>query len=110
MLRGWVETSALDAYDDALKARIRTWKAKVPLQRFATEAEISSAVVYLLYRPRSLFHHRIGSARRWRSSQRPAMVAAVSLRFGEISMAFIGRALPRSSPISPTCHEADSRT
>jgi len=45
---GWVETSALDAYDDALKARIRTWKAKVPLQRFATEAEISSAVVYLL--------------------------------------------------------------
>lgn len=45
---GWVETSALDAYDDELKARIRTWKAKVPLQRFATEAEVSSAVVYLL--------------------------------------------------------------
>ena len=45
---GWVETSALDAYDDELKARIRSWKAKVPLQRFATEAEISSAVVYLL--------------------------------------------------------------
>jgi citronellol/citronellal dehydrogenase len=45
---GWVETSALDAYDEELKARIRTWKAKVPLQRFATEAEVSSAVVYLL--------------------------------------------------------------
>jgi citronellol/citronellal dehydrogenase len=45
---GWVETSALDAYDEELKTRIRSWKAKVPLQRFATEAEISSAVVYLL--------------------------------------------------------------
>ena len=45
---GWVETSALDGHDEALKARIRTWKAKVPLQRFATEAEVSSAVVYLL--------------------------------------------------------------
>jgi citronellol/citronellal dehydrogenase len=45
---GWVETQALDAYDEQLKARIRTWKTKVPLQRFATEAEISSAVVYLL--------------------------------------------------------------
>jgi citronellol/citronellal dehydrogenase len=45
---GWVATSALDQYDAALQTRIRAWKEAVPLKRFATEAEISSAVVYLL--------------------------------------------------------------
>jgi citronellol/citronellal dehydrogenase len=45
---GWFASNGLDHYDEAYRAVLRALPAKVPLQRFGTEAELSSAVVYLL--------------------------------------------------------------
>ena len=45
---GWIASSGLDTYDDNfLDAVIPKMKGEVPLHRLATEAEVSSAVVYL---------------------------------------------------------------
>ena len=45
---GWVASSGMDTYPDAMKDMIRSLKDHVPLQRIATEAEIASAIVFLL--------------------------------------------------------------
>jgi citronellol/citronellal dehydrogenase len=45
---GWVMSSGLDTYDDYTKERIRKLPKSVPLQRLATESEISSAICFLL--------------------------------------------------------------
>lgn len=45
---GWVASSGMDSYGDAIKPLIRGLKAHVPLRRLATEAEISAAIVFLL--------------------------------------------------------------
>ena len=45
---GWVASSGMDTYPDAMKNMIRSLKDHVPLQRIATEAEIASAIVFLL--------------------------------------------------------------
>ena len=45
---GWIASSGMDHYDEAYRKVLRDLPAKVPLQRFGTEAELSSAVVYLL--------------------------------------------------------------
>ncbi|RME24132.1 MAG: SDR family oxidoreductase [Deltaproteobacteria bacterium] len=45
---GWVASSGLDTYDDAIKAMIPTLAGAVPLKRLATEAEVSAAVCFLL--------------------------------------------------------------
>jgi citronellol/citronellal dehydrogenase len=45
---GWIASSGMDHYDEAYQRLLRSLPAKVPLQRFGTEAELSSAVVYLL--------------------------------------------------------------
>ena len=45
---GWIASSGIDTYDEAYRTLLRGLRSKVPLQRFGTEAELSSAVVYLL--------------------------------------------------------------
>ena len=45
---GWVASSGFDTYSAEMQAELRSLKTKVPLQRYGTEAEVSSAVVYLL--------------------------------------------------------------
>ncbi len=45
---GWIASSGIDTYDEAYRDVLRGLRSKVPLQRFGTEAELSSAVVYLL--------------------------------------------------------------
>jgi citronellol/citronellal dehydrogenase len=45
---GWFASAGLDHYDEAYRAVLRALPSKVPLQRFGTEAELSSAVVWLL--------------------------------------------------------------
>ena len=45
---GYVASSGMDAYPPAMAATIREFPRTVPLQRFATEAEISAAIVFLL--------------------------------------------------------------
>ncbi|MBM7062106.1 SDR family oxidoreductase [Pseudomonas sp. UL073] len=45
---GWVASSGMDTYPEAMKTMIRSLKNHVPLQRIATEAEIASAIVFLL--------------------------------------------------------------
>ncbi len=45
---GWIASSGLDTYPTAFKSRIATLARKVPLQRLGTEAEVSTAVVFLL--------------------------------------------------------------
>jgi len=45
---GWIASNGMDHYDEAYRKVLRDLPAKVPLQRFGTEAELSSAVVYLL--------------------------------------------------------------
>jgi len=45
---GWVASSGMDTYGGAMRALIPKLKAHVPLQRLATEAEISAAIVFLL--------------------------------------------------------------
>lgn len=46
---GWVASSGLDTYDESFRREfIPKLKSAVPLQRLATEAEVSSAIVFLL--------------------------------------------------------------
>ncbi|MCP3166219.1 SDR family oxidoreductase [Myxococcus qinghaiensis] len=46
---GWVASSGMDSYqDEGVKALIPLLKKEVPLQRLATEAEVSGAIVFLL--------------------------------------------------------------
>ena len=45
---GWIASAGIDTYDEAYRNVLRGLRTKVPLQRFGTEAELSSAVVYLL--------------------------------------------------------------
>jgi citronellol/citronellal dehydrogenase len=45
---GWVASSGMDTYNDAMKAVIRTLPQHVPLRRLAEEAEVSAAIVFLL--------------------------------------------------------------
>jgi citronellol/citronellal dehydrogenase len=45
---GWIASNGMDHYDEAYRKILRDLPSKVPLQRFGTEAELSSAVVYLL--------------------------------------------------------------
>jgi len=45
---GYVSSSGLDAYPAAMTEFIRQLPKTVPLQRFATEAEVSAAIVFLL--------------------------------------------------------------
>ncbi|MET0210724.1 MAG: SDR family oxidoreductase [Burkholderiaceae bacterium] len=45
---GWIASAGIDTYDEDYRNLLRGLRTKVPLQRFGTEAELSSAVVYLL--------------------------------------------------------------
>ncbi len=45
---GWVASSGMDSYGGAVKALIPQLRKHVPLQRLATEAEISASIVFLL--------------------------------------------------------------
>ena len=45
---GWIASNGIDTYDDEYQSLLRELRTKVPLQRFGTEAELASAVVYLL--------------------------------------------------------------
>jgi citronellol/citronellal dehydrogenase len=45
---GWIASAGLDTYDEEYRNLLRGLRSKVPLQRFGTEAEVSSAAVYLL--------------------------------------------------------------
>jgi citronellol/citronellal dehydrogenase len=45
---GWIASSGLDTYDEAMKAQLRRLRDAVPLRRLGLEAEVSSAIVYLL--------------------------------------------------------------
>lgn len=45
---GWVASSGMDTYGGAMKAIIPKLKHHVPLRRLATEAEVASAIVFLL--------------------------------------------------------------
>ncbi len=45
---GWIASAGLDTYGEAYRRQLLSWRTKVPLQRFGTEAELASAVVYLL--------------------------------------------------------------
>ncbi|HMS79413.1 MAG TPA: SDR family oxidoreductase [Burkholderiaceae bacterium] len=45
---GWIASSGMETYPDAVKARLaQQWRA-VPLQRYGSEAEVSAAIVFLL--------------------------------------------------------------
>jgi citronellol/citronellal dehydrogenase len=45
---GWIASSGMETYPDAVKARLaQQWRA-VPLQRYGTEAEVAAAIVFLL--------------------------------------------------------------
>ena len=45
---GWIASSGMDTYGDAMKTRIPTLKKYVPLKRMGLEAEVSGAIVFLL--------------------------------------------------------------
>ena len=45
---GWIASAGIDTYDNEYRDLLRGLRTKVPLQRFGTEAELSSAAVYLL--------------------------------------------------------------
>ena len=45
---GWIASSGLDTYDDALKAQLRHLQTVVPVRRFGTASEVSAAIVFLL--------------------------------------------------------------
>jgi citronellol/citronellal dehydrogenase len=45
---GWIASSGMETYPDAVRARLASqWRA-VPLQRYGSEAEVSAAIVFLL--------------------------------------------------------------
>lgn len=45
---GWIASAGMDSYDEHYRALLRKLKHNVPLQRFGTESELASAVVFLL--------------------------------------------------------------
>lgn len=45
---GWIASSGMDTYPEAMKNLIRNLKHHVPLQRIGTESEVASAIVFLL--------------------------------------------------------------
>ena len=45
---GWIMSSGMDTYPDSFKSVIKTLRAAVPLGRMGNEAEVSSAICYLL--------------------------------------------------------------
>ncbi len=45
---GWIASSGMDTYPDAMKPLIRSLPKHVPARRLGTEAEVSAAVVFLL--------------------------------------------------------------
>jgi citronellol/citronellal dehydrogenase len=45
---GWIASAGIDSYDETYRELLRNLTSKVPLQRFGTESELASAVVYLL--------------------------------------------------------------
>ena len=45
---GWIASSGMDSYGEAMAAHIRALKHHVPLRRMAEEAEVSAVIVFLL--------------------------------------------------------------
>jgi len=45
---GWIATSGLDTYGEAMKPLIRQLRKHVPLRRLGMEAEVSAAICFLL--------------------------------------------------------------
>ncbi|WP_314409150.1 SDR family oxidoreductase [Pseudomonas kuykendallii] len=45
---GWIASSGMDTYPEAMKKMIRSLKDHVPLQRIGSESEVSAAIVFLL--------------------------------------------------------------
>jgi len=45
---GWIASAGIDTYDQEYRELLLSLRTKVPLQRFGTESELASAVVYLL--------------------------------------------------------------
>lgn len=45
---GWIASAGMDTYHENYRTILRELKDKVPLQRFGTESELASAVVFLL--------------------------------------------------------------
>ena len=45
---GWIASSGFDTYPDSVKPMLRSLRHHTPLQRFGTEAEVSTAIVFLL--------------------------------------------------------------
>lgn len=45
---GWIASSGMDTYPESFKSTIKTLRAAVPLKRMGEEAEVSSAICYLL--------------------------------------------------------------
>ena len=45
---GWIASSGMDSYGEAMVAHIRKLKHHVPLRRMAEEAEVSAVIVFLL--------------------------------------------------------------
>lgn len=45
---GWVASSGMDSYPESMKSWIKGLQEAVPLKRLATEAEVSSAICFLL--------------------------------------------------------------
>src|SRR5699024_634348 len=47
---GWIASSGMDTYPESFKSVIKTLRSAVPLKRMGEEAEVSSAICYLLSR------------------------------------------------------------
>lgn len=45
---GWIASSGLDTYGEAIRPMLKKLKFAVPLQRLGTESEVSAAIVFLL--------------------------------------------------------------
>ena len=45
---GWIASSGFETYPPEVQEWAKTLKAKIPQQRFGTEAEVSAAIVFLL--------------------------------------------------------------
>ena len=45
---GWIASSGMDTYPEAMRARIRSLPGDVPLRRLGTESEVAAAIAFLL--------------------------------------------------------------
>jgi citronellol/citronellal dehydrogenase len=45
---GWIASSGLTKYPEAVRPKIKQLRRSVPLKRFCTESEVSAAIVFLL--------------------------------------------------------------